>query len=370
MKFSDVVGQESLKARLVRGIQLGKVPHAQFFAGNPGSGNLALALAYATYCLCSNRNENDSCGECPSCQKMASFTHPDVHYTFPVPNLKNKQGSADFYADWRSTLAQGPYFTYEKWMLKLGAENKQGNIAVDECRAIIRNLSMKAFEGGYKILILWQPEYLGPQGNILLKFIEEPPDNTLFLLVGTNTNKVLSTILSRSQLLRVPPVDDESLSLYLQQTQGMDKSNADRVALMSAGSVVKAEELLNVSENVFLQPLREWLNMCYALRMNEALKWADNFGGEGREVLKGFFGYAMEMMRAVAVQHILGERSGLSEQEREFVSRFSKIVHPGKVDSIYGHLNSAYYELERNGQPKYILSDLSFKFSRVIRAAG
>lgn len=370
MKFSEVVGQSSAKERLLNGIRSGKVPHAQFFAGDPGSGNLALGLAYATYTLCSQRTENDSCGVCSSCLKMASFTHPDAHFTFPVPNLKNKQGTTDFYPEWRNTLTQSPYFSYEKWMLKLGAENKQGNITNEECRAIIRNLSMKAFEGGSKILILWLPEYLGAQGNILLKFIEEPPDNTLFLLVGTNTNKVLRTILSRSQILRVPPIDDESISQYLQNTKQLDKTAADRTALMSGGSVIKAEELLNVSENVFLQPLREWLNMCYALRLNEALKWADGFGGEGREVLKGFFGYALEIMRAVAVHDILGERSGLSEQEKEFVSRFAKLVHPGKVDSIYNQLNSAYYELERNGQPKFILTDLSFKFSRIIRAAG
>ena len=369
MKFSVVVGQQALKERLLNGCRSGKVPHAQFFSGDPGSGNLALALAYATFTLCSQRTDTDSCGTCPSCIKMASFTHPDVHYTFPVPNLKNKQGTPDFYTDWRNTLIQSPYFSYENWMLKLGAENKQGNITNEECRAIIRNLSMKAFEGGKKILLMWLPEYLGAQGNILLKFIEEPPDNTLFLLVGTNTNRVLSTILSRSQILRVPPIEDESISRFLKETKGLDQETADRTALMSGGSMIKAEELLNVTENVFLQPLREWMNMCYALRLNEALKWADNFSGEGREVLKGFFGYAMEIMRAVAVQEILAERSGLSTQEKEFVSRFAKIVHPGKIENIYNHLNSAYYELERNGQPKYILSDLSFKFSRVIRSA-
>lgn len=370
MKFQDVVGQEELKERLRNGYRSGKVPHAQFFAGDPGSGNLALALAYTTYIHCSQKTETDSCGACSSCVKMRTFTHPDVHYSFPVPNLKNKQGTADFYTDWRNTLAQSPYFSYEKWMLKLGAENKQGNISNEECRAIIRNLSMKAFEGGKKILLMWLPEYLGAQGNILLKFIEEPPDNTLFLLVGTNTNKVLKTILSRSQLMRVPPADDASISLYLQQTNGLDKEAADRTAMMAGGSVIKAEELLNVSENVFLQPLREWMNMCYAQRMNEAVKWADHFGGEGREVLKGFLGYALEIMRAVAVQDFLSGKSGLSEQETDFVNRFSKIVHPGKIESMYTYLNSAYYELERNGQPKFILSDLSFKFSRVIKATG
>lgn len=366
MKFAEVTGQDHLKNILRQGVRAGRIPHAQLFLGGQGSGSLGLALAYATYIGCTARTEEDSCGECPSCRKMASLTHPDLHFSFPFPSNKGDMAT-ELYAEWREALIANPLMTYEDWMTALGAENKQGNIPIKECHAIIRNLSLKAYENEYKMLLMWLPEYLGHEGNVLLKIMEEPPQKTLFLLVAENPDKILTTIRSRTQLVRVPPVEEQAVAEWLKTTFSTPDEDARRLALMSGGNLVLAKELAGNEENQYLTPFRKWMGMCYHKKFNEAMKWAEDFSGQGREQMKGFFTYALEIIRAVIANKYLGERSGLSPQEQKFVEQFGALLDLNKVNRMYDMFSKAFYETERNGNARMILSDLSFGMGKILK---
>ncbi|MBL7811728.1 MAG: hypothetical protein JNL57_05850 [Bacteroidetes bacterium] len=367
MLFADIPGQDALKNRLRSGRSTGRVPHAQLFLGAEGSGNLALALAYLQYLHCSEVSETDSCGQCSSCRKFSSLTHPDLHFTFPFPSNKADVCS-ELYAEWRKAVLDDVFITYENWMSRLSSENKQGNIPTKECHAILRNLALKPFEDGYKMLVMWLPEYLGSEGNVLLKMLEEPPQRTLFILVATNPDKILTTILSRTQLVRVPPLEDAAISAWLQTHAGTEAGDADRVALMSAGDLVKARELAENAENVHLEPFRNWLAFCYKRDMAGAQGWAEEYGTLGREKLKAFLLYSLELLRAIAVYPIMGNKGGLTETEATFVSNFSRIIQSSdQLEFMNSAINDAIYEIERNGNGKMILADLSYKLARALK---
>jgi DNA polymerase-3 subunit delta' len=250
-------------------------------------------------------------------------------------------------------------------MRQLNAENKQGNIPILECRAIIRNLSMKAYESKYKILLLWLPEYLGKEGNVLLKFLEEPPPDTLFLLVCSQPDRLLGTIVSRTQLLRVPPIDESDLAAFLSAKLEIPGEDASRFAMMSGGDLLKAQELASNTDSPYLEPFRQWMLHCYKKNLHLSSKWAEEIGGKGREYCKSLLLYGIEIIRAIAVIDYLGERNGLNNNEREFVTKLGKLMTPKKVTGIFEALDSAVYEVERNGNIKMIFTDLSFKISKL-----
>lgn len=367
MKFSQVVGQKELGASLRRGVRDGRIPHAQLFLGGEGSGNLPLALAYAQYIGCANRTDDDSCGECGSCRKFSSLTHPDMHFSFPFPSNKADLAT-ELYAEWREALISNPYLNYEMWMQTLDAANKQGNIPIKECHAILRNLSLRPFEAEFKILLMWMPEFLGSEGNVLLKAIEEPAQKTIFLLVAENTDKILTTILSRVQLVRVPPIDETSITNWLSEKKELGTEDAKRLAVMSAGNLLRADELAASSENHYLEPFRTWMGYCYQKKLPEAFQWAEEYAGKGREQIKGFFIYSLEILRAVLVHPIIGSKHGLSPKEEEFVANFSKVINShGKAEQMYRWLNDAAYEIERNGNAKLVLGDISFKVAGLLK---
>ncbi|MBS3914955.1 MAG: hypothetical protein KG003_10670 [Bacteroidetes bacterium] len=367
MKFSDVIGQQELAARLRKGVREGRIPHGQLFLGEEGSGNLALALAYCAYIQCTNRLEHDSCGECPSCRKHLGMVHPDMHYSFPFPSNK-ADVATELYPEWRKEIPAQPYLNYEMWMQALNSENKQGNIPIKECHAILKNLSLKPFESEYKILLMWLPEFLGNEGNVLLKLIEEPPENTLFLLVAQNQDKILTTILSRVQLTRIPPIQNTAIAERLMGFGKTGAEDATRIAMMSAGNYLRALELAGNEENAYLEPFRNWMGFCFQKKLDKAVNWADDYAGVGREQLKGFFLYCLEIVRAVMVFPYMPEKSGLSKEEGDFVANFSKIVnHHNKGEKMYNWFNEAAYEVERNGNAKIILTDLSFKLARLLK---
>jgi DNA polymerase-3 subunit delta' len=230
MRFAEVIGQTIIKERMIHGVQVGRIPHAQLILGAEGSGNLALAMAYVQYILCNHRTETDSCGDCSSCKKVSGLVHPDVHFSFPFPKKTGEmEVCSDVYPQWRMALQEDAYLNYEDWMQQLNAENKQGNIPTKELRNIIKNISLKSFEGKMKVCVIWLPEYLGQEGNIILKSLEEPPENTLFLLVGSDLDAILGTILSRTQLVRVAPIDDASLTQALVERDGISQEDAQRL---------------------------------------------------------------------------------------------------------------------------------------------
>lgn len=367
MQFKDVIGQDDVKNRLLHGVKNNRIPHAQLFSGGEGSGALALALAYMQFLTCENPSDTDSCGECPSCRKMHGMVHPDVHFTFPFPSSAADVCS-DIYAEFRKAVIENPYLNYAQWMRTLEAENKQGNIPVTECAAILKSLSLKPFEGGLKMLLMWYPEYLGNTGNMLLKTIEEPAQKTLILLVAEQPEQVLGTILSRTQLVRVPPIEDAALQHAMMERFQLAETDAQRIAFMSQGDFLRAQELYNNEENEYLEPLRTWLGHCYKKNVTEAIRWGDVYAGKGREQIKGFLIYTLEILRSVLVSSYLKERAGLSKSEAEFVNNFTNVLNShAKIELLYKWINAAVYEVERNGQAKLIFADLSFKMARLLK---
>lgn len=368
MQFKDIIGQDEAKQRLLQGVKNGRIPHAQLFAGPEGSGNLALALAFMQYLSCTDTTDTDSCGVCATCRKMSAMVHPDVHYTFPFPSSAGDSCS-ELYEPFRKYVKENPYLNYESWMKHLEAENKQGNIPVEECLAIIKNLSLKPFEGGYKMLLIWFPEFLGNSGNMLLKTIEEPPQKTIILLVTHQPDQVLGTILSRTQLVRVPPIEEAPLTRALVERHQLGEDEAQRIAFMSQGDYLRALELMSNEENEYLEPLRTWLGLCYKKNLPEAVKWGDAYSAKGREQIKGFLTYTLEIIRSILVYGHLKERAGLSGPEQAFVSNFSSILNTStKIEQLYNWVNGAIYEVERNGQAKIIFADLSFKIAKLLKS--
>lgn len=365
MQFSQVVGQESIKKSLRDSALQQRIPHAQLFLGPEGSGNLALALAYIQFIACEKRTDFDSCGECGQCRKMNALIHPDVHFSFPFP-ASSGDVAKDLYPDWRKFLAETPYGTYESWLQKLEAGNKQGNIPKKECREIIKSLSLKPFENGFKVLLMWLPEFLGEEGNVLLKLIEEPPYKTLFILVAHQSDRIINTILSRTQLVRVPPVDEANLTKFLLGKEVGEKES-QRIAMMSGGDVNRALELLNNEENEYLEPLRNWMRLCFQKNLGAAIKWGDEYAANGREKIKSFLTYKLEIVRASMLLPYLGERTGLSPEEHQFVVGFGQqLNNPAKIELLYSWTNEALYEVERNAQNKIVFADLTFKLIRLL----
>jgi len=330
VKFADVVGQKIVKERLVHGVTAGRIPHAQLFLGAEGSGALPLALAYAQYLLCENKSESDSCGECGNCKKSQHWSHPDVHFSFPFPGKKGEREIAsDVYTQWREALTNSTYLSYASWMKSLDAENKQGNIPILECRAIIRSLSLKAFSGGYKILLMWLPEYLGKEGNVLLKLIEEPPEKTIFLLVAEDSDSVLNTIISRTQLVRIPPVEEDDMVTALLEQEGLELENAKKLSVVSAGNEMSTL---------------------------------------GREGLKSFFLYGLQLLRYSMLQPYGVGASAWNAQEADLVKRLSGLqMSTDRIQGMVSAIENCMYEIERNGNLKMILVDVSYQVSKWIK---
>jgi DNA polymerase-3 subunit delta' len=306
MLFSQVIGQAALKAKLIRAVREGRVSHAQLFLGREGSGGLALALAYAQYVMCENPGEHDACGTCSACHKMQRLAHPDLHFAFPVNSSKasEKNPVSDmFIGEWRSLLLQNPYPTEEGWYAAIDLDNKQGNISKYEAEAIIRKLTLKAYEGRFKVMLVWLPERMNAvAANRLLKLIEEPPAQTLFLLVAENSGQMLKTILSRTQLVSLPPVDEGAMAAMLAQKFSLPQDEARAVAHLSEGSVVEAQRIAGQGDEKrsYFEQLVTLMRLSYASKAENVillLQWAEEIAAQGRERQKNFLLYAQRMVR-------------------------------------------------------------------------
>ncbi len=367
MLFRDVVGQGALKAKLIDIVRQGRIPHAQLFLSSAGSGGLPLALAYAQYVSCSDRNELDSCGVCSSCKKHQTFTHPDVHFSYPQAK-ENGELSTDILSDWRSALKLNPYMNYFDWMQHLGVEKKQGNITVKECRNIIKRLSLKSFESGYKFLILWLPEYLGKEGNVLLKVIEEPPENTIFLLVAENSDKILGTILSRTQIVRIPPIQKAELEEELVKIHSLTQDQAGRMAQVAQGNYRICQDLLVEAESPYFDLWKSWMTACFKVKLHDSAVLAEQFHAMSRDDLKGFLQYGMELLRGVIVSKYDEKLNNWSGKEYDFILNFNKLntAFPKIIDIVF-ELEKAIYLIERNVSNRMVMMDLSFFITKRIK---
>ena len=370
MQFKDIVGQQQIKERLIQTVKNGRVSHTQLFLGAEGVGALALAVAYAQFINCTQPLENDSCGTCPSCVKFTKLTHPDLHFTFPTIAIEKKKLSNDFIEEWRSAFSQNPYLSELDWLLNLDAEGKkQGNITAEECRDIIRKLGLKPYEAAYKTVIIWLPEYLRLEGNILLKLMEEPPPQTLILMVAQDADKVIATILSRAQTLRIPRLQEQEISEYLTQKLEASPEVAESIARIAEGSIVQATTLLQAGHANYFELFSTWMRLCYNARkeLDKLTSWVEGTAGEGREFLKSYLGYCQHMLRACFIYKFGDEKLlRLNEQEQEFVKRFSAALTEENILAIVQLINQSSMHLERNADLKITFLNLSLYIGRLL----
>jgi DNA polymerase-3 subunit delta' len=368
MQFREIVGQDQIKARLIETVQSGRISHAQLFLGPEGSGSLALAVAYAQYISCENPGPKDSCGECPSCRKYQKLIHPDLHFSYPF-FAKHKEDTAQtFIAEWREAFLENPYLGLETWRNSLDAENKQANINIAECHQILQKLSLKPFEGEYKVLIMWLPEYLDKEGNTLLKIIEEPPHKTLFLLVAQNQEQILSTILSRTQLVKVPAFSDQVVETYLLD-RGVSPEKAKQIAFLSDGNLQTAQNLLKDLENDNFQLFTDWMRICFGDKGNAMIDFVETIAKSGRENQKAFLRYGIHFLRECLL--ILSGASDLvrlPEAEQVVAINFAqKVLSLAKAEAIVAELEKAHYHIERNANPKILFLDVSLQFVKILK---
>ena len=370
MLFKDVIGQQAVKQHLMSIVQAGKIPHAQLFLSQPGAGGLALALAFAQYIVCENKQEDDSCGVCAACTKAQKLIHPDIHYTYPVIAKKpspHQSISTDYITEWRKEISNEPYINELEWLQAIGAENKQGNITADEARTIIKGLYLTTFEAPYKIQLIWKAEALAKEGNILLKLLEEPPANTVLVLIAENQEAILPTVLSRCQILKINKIDDASLVQALLK-KGVAQSHAQHIAYMADGDYNEALKLKDneLDTNVIL--ITQWLDFSFNFKSAELVKWVEDISKIGRENLKSFLEYTIHIFReAMMVQYVKQYEPRLAQEEIVLTNRINKFITANKLNALLSVINKKHYEIERNVSPKIALLDLSLIMYKILR---
>ncbi|GGH11416.1 hypothetical protein FAZ19_00525 [Sphingobacterium alkalisoli] len=364
MQFKEILGHEDIKAHLLNTVNENRVSHAQLFLGPEGSGSLALAVAYAQYVNCEDREDDDSCGRCPSCRKYEKLIHPDLHFSYPF-FAKGKDETATTYIEsWRKSFIANPYMGLSFWRDQLEAENKQANINIAEAHSIIKKLSLKSFEAEYKVLIMWLPEYLDTQGNALLKLIEEPPEKTLFLLVAENQDKIINTIISRTQLIKINKLQHDKIKNFLIENKNIDPKKANEIAFIADGNIQEALNLIQQeSENKTFDLFVYWLRHIYSDNGSEIISLCDeNLAKLGRENQKSFLLYAINMLRQIILmQQGLRDLVFLQQEELIFVEKFSGIYQFEQLEEAIGLLEKAHYAIERNANPKILFLDLSLQ---------
>ncbi len=373
MKFTDVIGQQSVKQRLLQSAKDQRVSHALLFLGPEGSGNLPVAIAFAQYLVCENPGEDDSCGICPGCKKMQKLSHPDVTFSYPVaPKEKiSKPKSSDFFEQWVQEISENPYLTYNQWMQALDLDNKQGLISAEESADIIHRLALKSLEAPYKITIIWLPERMNAtSANRLLKILEEPPEDTLFFLVAQDYEQLLPTILSRTQLIKVNKLSDHEIVQTLVERHGADQQAAKRIAHLADGSYSEALMLAESSdiETNLNQKFLTWMRTCLKLNVQGIAQQSQDFGSESRETQKNFIVHALTVIRECLLINY-GDRSlvRLEGKDLEDLQRFAPFVHANNAELFAEELNKAHFHLERNANSKLLFTDLSCTIHRLLK---
>ena len=367
MFFKNIIGQENAKTYLRQTVVNQRISHAQLFAEHEGYGALPLSIAYAAYVNCPNRTEEDACGVCPSCVKFKKFSHPDLHFVYPTVKNDSKRISKDYFKEWLELLNENnAYCTFAQWIEKLEAGNKQPTIYVEEADNLIRTLNYKSYESEYKVVIIWLIEKLQHQAAPkLLKTLEEPPEKTLFLLITEDPEDILSTIKSRTQLLRIPPVEKEALETALQQHFPDNDSNTiHQIADISEGSWNNAQNLMKHSEQEtdFFNFFVEWMRICYAFDMQKALDFSEQFAKRGREIQKGFFAYALELLHSFVQYHTGGiETVKVCEEEKTFIVKFSPFITLRNVTLFAETFEKAISHIERNANQTILFMDISIQ---------
>jgi len=400
MQFSDIIGQSGVKQQLTELVQHNRLSHALLFLGKEGSGCLSLALAFAQYVVCEKAGGrrstvnsqqlgpslfgdaepapgittteplNDSCGVCSACVKASQLIHPDIHFSYPTVTKKpgEKPVAIDFITEWREFVKLSPYGNLFDWIEQIKEkENSQGKITAEECNDIIRKLSLKSFESEYKILIMWMPEMLGTEGNKLLKLIEEPPPNTLFILVTENEAQVLPTIVSRCQLIKIPALETREIEEALISRNKTNPAVARQVASVSEGNYHEALQLVQHAEEDWQALLREWLNAILKTGPVAQAKWVEEISRLGREKQKQFLRYFNHLLEQAVRLRVTGGASGALGMEKDFAERLNKIAGIEQQQAIIEELDRASYYIERNAHGKMLFHALTIKLYHIIQ---
>lgn len=377
MRFADVIGHEDLKRMLAKGVDEGRVSHAQLFSGRPGSGPLPLALAYAQYVNCTDRRDGDSCGVCPSCVKMSALAHPDLHFVFPVNSPKGSGGSQKplsdtFLPQWRETVAStGGYFDEQQWYGAINIENQQGIISRNEADEIIRKLSFKPFEARNKVMIIWLPEKMRTEAaNTILKILEEPWEKTLFIMVSESPEKLLPTIISRTQEVAVPVIGTVAMEAWLSENYGIAASDLHGMARLSGGDILEARRLASgqrESNEEYFDLFTSLMRLSYNDRHMELLEWADGAASMGREQQKKFLEYSIRMLRESYMMN--AGMSGITYLwggELDFCKKFSPFIGNHNIERLVSEIELAIRHIGQNGNPRIIFPHFALSVSKLI----
>ncbi len=373
MRFNDIPGHESLIRKLIYTIKDQRVSHAQLFTGPEGNGKLALAIAYAQYLNCQNKQEDDSCGICSSCVKFEKLGHPDLHFMYPLsPSKENsKPISIHYLQEWRKFLLDNEYHVrLNDWYDSIGIEKKQGVISALDCNDLLKTLSYTTYESEYKIMIIWMAEKLyHAAAPKLLKILEEPPDKTLFIIVSEHPEHLLPTIISRTQIVQVPKLEEEALANYLEKRFSISRAESQKISSLSEGNLLEARQILQGGEEEsYFQLFRDWMRACYGFNPEAIRKTMEEFSGLGREKQKLFISFALKIVRDCLMSHFRPERILVLEgEEREFITRFSPYIHRGNGPEITEKLNASYYHIERNANASILFFNLSMKFAILLK---
>lgn len=365
--FKDIIGQSSIVERLRRSVDDNKLAHALLITGPQGNGKLPIAIALANYLLC-GQGGSDACGACPACVKLSKYIHSDLHFVFPVKKKSSgndKPVSDDYIAEWRELLLKNPYFSYDDWLSKLNLDNQQPMIYERESGEILHKLSMQSREGGWKVVIIWLPEKMREDGsNKLLKIIEEPPHKTLFLLVSEEPDKIIATILSRTQRIDIPRIAMGDVENALVARYGLPLNDAKAVAQQSAGNWEKAEEMLSVSEEkaLYLDLFMKLMRVAYARNIRDMKAWSEQVAALGRERQKRLLDYCQRMIRENFIMNFREkEMIYMSQAELDFSVRFSPYVNERNIFGIMEELSEAQRHIEQNVNAKMVFFDMSLR---------
>ena len=379
MQFSEILGQEHIKSHLTKSANLGRIPHAQLFVGPEGSGTLAMAIAYSQYIICSNQNA-ENLGSNEACNlKFNKISHPDLHFIYPTVSteeVKTKPKSIDFITEWRQFLTENLYGSLFDWYQTLGVKNKQGEIRVDDAQEILKSLALKSYEGGYKVMIIWMADKLNTAAsNKLLKLLEEPTDKTVFILISENEEDIIQTIRSRCQVLHFNGLPEKTISEALVSRENIDSKTAVKIAHQAQGNYNKALQLLQPdSESVFFEKwFVDWVRAAFRAKGNAAaiqdlIQWSEQIAALGRETQKKFLHFCIDMFRqALLLNYQTPSLVYIEPQVENFkLENFAPFVNGNNINDIFQELSDAMYHIERNGNAKIILTDLSIKLTRLI----
>ena len=375
MQFKDVIGQSAVKQRLIQSVRENHVSHAQLFLGPAGCGKLPLALAYAQYILCPNRTETDSCGVCPTCQKLQKLAHPDLHFVVPTNTTKSVKSNPEsdlFMEEWREYVQKNEgYIDESGWYSFLDIENKQGYMSVRDAASLLRKLSMKAYEGEYKIAIIWMAEKMRTDtANKLLKLLEEPPEKTVFLLIAEDQDQLLATIKSRTALVKIPALDTVSIEMALQQRFGCDPQQGHDAAMISEGDWLRARQSFKDFEDhkFFFATFQQWMRLCFRAAYSELIDFSANIKTLGREKQKELLDYGLRIIRnALLFNNNLAEIVMLPDDEKTFNSKFAPFINPANLAQIADLFDEAIRHIERNGNAQIVFTDVSFKMVGLLK---